>query len=100
MIGITNKTKSIVLTASGAVGTLGKAGYLHSITLMHAGAAAVGTVNVYDGVGATGTEKWRLYIPNTATISTTINGLNIYCARGIYAVISNGIVTVEYSGCV
>ncbi len=96
---IENKTKSQVLTASLAVGTSGKAGYLHSVTCAHAGAAALSLAQVYDGIDATGTEKWRIGTPNTASASKSIHGLKIHCPSGIYVAVSNAVVTIEYSGC-
>jgi len=97
---IENKTSSVVIAASAVIGTSGKPGYLHGITCMHAGAAAISLAQVYDGTDATGTEKWRIGTPNTATASKSVSKLNIYCPSGIYVALSNAIVTIEYSACV
>lgn len=97
---IETKTKSVVIAASAAIGTSGRPGYLHGITCMHAGAAAISLAQVYDGASTAGTEKWRIGTPNTATASKSVSQLNIYCPDGIYVALSNAIVTIEYSACV
>ncbi len=91
------KNKSQIVTASIAAGTSGVAGYLHAITALRSGGAAV--VSVYDGTDATGTEKWRIGTANTAGDSRSIDGLNIYCASGIYVAVTNAVASVEFSGC-
>jgi len=95
---ITDKTKSTVLTTSGVVGTSGKAGYLHAIT--NNSPTAVGTVAIYDGTDTTGTLKWSITVSATAGDSKSLSGLNIYCASGIYAALTNTVLaSFEYSGC-
>lgn len=97
---IETKTKSVVISASAAIGTSGKAGYFHGITCMHGGGGAISLANVYNGTSTAGTEKWRIGTPNTATESKSVSRLNIYCPDGIYVAVSNAIVTIEYSSCV
>ncbi len=92
---IENKTKSQVLTLDGVVGTSGKAGYIHAITVLGSGAAGVAAF--HDGTGVADTEKWRI-ATSAANDSQSISGLNIYCPSGIYLNLTTAVVSVEYSG--
>jgi hypothetical protein len=92
---VEHKTNSQVLILDGVVGTSGKAGYLHAITVIGSGAA--GTAAIHDGTGVTDTEKWRIGV-SAANNSVSISGLNIYCASGIYLNLTTAFVSVEYSG--
>ena len=93
-----SKNKSTVLTADGQVGTAGNAGYIKSVTVNGNGAAA-GTVQLYDGVDATGTEKYRITVSAVAGDSRSSPPLSIFCSTGCYCDVTTiGSVTIEYSG--
>lgn len=94
---IETKTKSQVLTGDLVVGTSGRPGYLHAVTVLGSGAA--GTAAFHDGTGVTDTEKWRIATSADGD-SQSISGLNIYFASGIYLNLTTAVVSVEFSGCV
>jgi len=96
---ITDKTKSTVLTADGEVGTSGKAGYIHAITINGNGAAA-GTAQLYNGTDNSGDLRWTITCLATAGDSRSISGLNIWCPDGAYLDLTTCTsVSIEYSGC-
>ncbi len=93
------KHKSKVVTSSTVVGTSGIQGVLKSVTICSNGAAA-GTALIYDGTGTSGTLKYALTCTATAGDSASSPPLSIYCADGIYCVLTTATyITVEYDGC-
>ena len=91
------RSKSIVVTANGQIGTAGNKGYIFSVTVMATG-AAVGTVSLYDGTSAAATEKYRLTVPGTVHDCRTSSNLSIYCVNGLYCTLTNAVGVIEYQG--
>jgi hypothetical protein len=90
------KTKSQIVTGSIQIGNAINKGYLLSCVIIRSGGA--GTVSFYDGTSASGTEKYRMTIPNTAGDCRSSSDLSIYFPNGCYCAVTNAIAVVEYNG--
>ena len=83
------------LTADGVVGTSGKAIRLFGYT-MRSGAGGVGTIKLYDGTSASGTEKWVGTGTMDGSADKVFGAKGKYFPAGLYCDVDADVVYIDF----